>query len=157
MNRSYKQDNQMGLHAEKEILPILEKYFGEKIVASQYKYEKYDGASQTAVYEIKSRSNTSNAFPDTLIGANKVIPNCSKIQRFIFNFTDGIYYIEYDEELFNTFENSPFVRDPRIDYTDEVRSYYYIPVKKLTLIEKKAAKSNSIYNQFTKGVCLIKI
>ena len=157
MNRSFKQDNQFGLNQEREIIPILEKYFKEKIIPSQYKYEKDDGASDTAVYEIKSRTNASNAFTETLIGANKVIPNCSKIQRFVFNFTDGIYYIEYDKELFDTFDNSCFVRDPRIDYKDEVRTYYYIPVKKLILIESKVSKSNSIYNQLTKGVCLIKI
>jgi hypothetical protein len=157
MNRSFKQDNQFGLNQEGEIIPILEKYFGEKIIAPQNKYEKYDGASQTALYEIKSRTNSSNAFTETLIGANKVIPNCNKIQRFVFNFTDGIYYIEYEKDLFDTFDNSCFVRDPRIDYKDEVRTYYYIPVKKLILIERKTSKSVSIYNQLTKGVCLIKL
>lgn len=157
MYRSYSKDYTMGTSAEKEIMPILEEYFGEKILSSSNRYEKYDGASKTAIYEIKTRSNASNAFPDTLIGANKVLQNCSKIQRFIFNFTDGIYYIEYDQEIFDTFENSPFVRDKRVDYTDEVRAYYYIPVKKLILIHRKVAKSDSIYNQFTKGVCLIKL
>ena len=157
MNRSFKQDNQFGLNQEGEIIPILENYFKEKIIPPQNKYEKYDGASQTALYEIKSRTNSSNAFTETLIGANKVIPNCSKIQRFVFNFTDGIYYIEYDKDLFDTFDNSCFVRDPRIDYKDEVRSYYYIPVKLLKLIHKREDQSSrNIYNQF-KGKCLIKL
>jgi hypothetical protein len=155
--RSFKQDNNFGLNEEEKILPILEKYFKETISKSKNIYEKWDGAGKNTLYEIKSRTNKSTAFNDTIIGANKVL-DTDKVQIFIFNFTDGIYYIKYDASLFDTFDNSPFVRNARDDKVDEIKQYYYIPVKLLTLIHKKEMPTaiNEFFNPM-KGRCLIQL
>jgi hypothetical protein len=157
-NRNYKQDNSFGLNEENLILPILEKYFKETISKSTNKYEKWDGASNTTLYEIKSRTNRYNAFNDTIIGANKVLET-DKTQIFIFNFTDGIYYIKYEKSLFDTFPNSPFLRNEREDIVDTVKHHYYIPIKKLTLIERKGSPAMTVNDFFNplKGKCLIKL
>lgn len=156
--RSFNQDNKFGLNEENLILPILEKFFNEKISKSTNIYEKWDGAGNNTLYEIKSRTNRYNAFNDTIIGANKIL-DTDKTQIFIFNFTDGIYYIKYDKSLFDTFPNSPFVRNERADIVDTIKQYYYIPVKKLTLIELKGNQPNTINDFFNplKGKCLIQI
>lgn len=157
MLRNFKQDNSFGLNEENLILPILEKYFKETISKSTNKYEKWDGASETTLYEIKSRTNKHNAFNDTIIGANKILET-DKTQIFIFNFIDGIYYIKYDKSLFDTFPNSPFVRNEREDIVDTIKQYYYIPIKKLTLIERKqpSVTTNDFFNPL-RGKCLIKL
>ncbi len=157
MYRNYKQDNSFGLNEENLILPILEKYFKESISKSINKYEKWDGASETTLYEIKSRTNKHNAFNDTIIGANKILET-NKTQIFIFNFIDGIYYIKYDKSLFDTFPNSPFIRNQREDIVDTIKQYYYIPINKLTLIERKQPTLTT-YDFFNplKGKCLIKL
>jgi len=157
MLRNYKQDNSFGLNEENLILPILEKYFKESISKSTNKYEKWDGASETTLYEIKSRTNKHNAFNDTIIGANKILET-NKTQIFIFNFIDGIYYIKYDKSLFDTFPNSPFIRNQREDIVDTIKQYYYIPINKLTLIERKQPTLTT-YDFFNplKGKCLIKL
>ena len=48
-----------------------------------------------------------------MIAKDKVIPH--KKQRFIFSFTDAIFYIEYDEKLFKRFRCQYFQRAKRID------------------------------------------
>ena len=162
-NRSYKNDNSFGLTEEDKILPILEKYFGEKITKSLNKYEKWDGEGLTSLYEIKSRTNKHNAFNDTIIAMNKVVQT-SKAQFFIFNFTDGIYYIKYNETLFNSFTSSPFLCHKREDIIDTIKQYYYIPIKHLSLIELKqpAMTTADFFRAKTdvlplKGRCLIKL
>ena len=161
--RTFQNDNTFGLFEENKILPILEKYFGEKITKSLNIYEKWDGEGLTSLYEIKSRTNKHNAFNDTIIGANKVVQT-NKAQFFIFNFTDGIYYIKYNEALFNTFTNSPFLCHKRDDIVDVVKQYYYIPIKHLTLIQlKKPAMTTADFFRPRpdtlplKGRCLIKL
>ena len=155
--RSFKQDNNFGLNEENKILPILEKYFKETILKSQNIYDKWDGAGKNTLYEIKSRTNKSTMFNETIIAANKII-DTDKEQIFIFNFTDGIYYIKYDASLFETFDNSPFVRNEREDIVDQIKQYYYIPVKLLTLIEKKDTPTiiSNFFNPM-KGRCLIQL
>ena len=50
----------------------------------------------------------------------------------MFNFTDGLYYIKYDPELFKTFDVRTGGRNDRGQY--EYKPYLYIPTKHLTLI-----------------------
>ena len=52
---------------------------------------------------------------------------------FIFVFTDGIYYIEYSEELFDTFTVNDFQRTGR-DVYDKKQEYIYIPKESLSPI-----------------------
>lgn len=84
-------------------------------------------------FEIKSRRNTHNKYDTTMIGYNKIQwikDNYSKIDAvyFVFVFTDGDYYYEYNPE--DKFETGIGGRWDRGKV--EKKLYYYIPTNKLT-------------------------
>jgi hypothetical protein len=126
--RTFFQDYSFGIEQEDHILPLVSKYFNDNIVKSPVKNSIYDYIGTKNYYEVKSRKNKYDAFPTTIIGANKVF---SDNQIFIFNFLDGIYYIQYDEKLFETFEKKPFVRKARCGMVDKEQLYYFIPCGRL--------------------------
>jgi hypothetical protein len=122
-----------GKEQEKKVYPIIQEYFdGEEIIHSANQYDKYDFVGSTMVFELKSRRNKYNSYSTTMITCNK-LKKLDKDLILLFNFTDGLYFIEYEKELFDTFFSQPFVRD-------EVNAYpldhVYIPIKYLTLIKK---------------------
>ena len=129
--RTFKDDYAFGIEQEDKILPLVSKYFNDDIIKSPSKTSKYDYIGTKNYYEVKSRKNKHDAFPTTIIGANKVF--CDN-QIFIFNFIDGIYYIPYDVKLFETFEKKPFVRNFRCGVVDKLKLYYFIPYVRLLRI-----------------------
>jgi hypothetical protein len=66
------------------------------------------------------------------VGLDKVKENMKKI-IFLFNFIDGLYYIEYEKNLFDTFEKQPFRRF-REGVNDKEKPYIYIPIEHLKRI-----------------------
>ena len=122
-----------GLIQQESIMPSLKKYFGDDVKATEGQYAKYDAESDKYVFEIKSRNNKYNRYPTTMITANK-ITNTDKIIIFIFNFTDGIYYIDYNEKLFNQYEKKEFSRS---NFSWDYKTYIYIPIEDLILVEYK--------------------
>ncbi len=98
-------------------------------------YHPYDfkDLSSNTYYEHKGRRNTYNKYPTTMIGKNKIDfirQNPNDQYYFIFGFTDGNYYIKYNEDVFNTFE---IKNGGRIDRErPEIKAYVYIPIEKLT-------------------------
>lgn len=126
-------DLRFGSEQEELILPILSQYFGEDISKAD-KYSKYDFYSPTSYYELKSRNVSLGKYPTTLLPADK-IQDCDKSQRFVFNFTDCIGYIEYDKELFDSFDTNDFRRH-RVGVYDKKKPYVYIPTDKLIQIPR---------------------
>lgn len=132
---SFKNDLQFGLKNELVVLPIIIKFFDDEIEHTiNEKFKSYDFQGLKNNYELKSRTNKHNAFNETLLGYNKK-PTTDKSHIFLFKFTDGLFYIKYDETIFENFEIKPFQRNKRIDYYDKKDLYYYIPYEKLTKIE----------------------
>jgi len=129
---SYKKDYIFGKEKEDEVLNLIKKKFNENIIKSSYRYEKYDYKDDNYFYELKSRNNKYSDYPTTLIEKAKIFTDNI---IFLFNFTDGLYYIEYNEEVFNTFACKEFCRHKRFDYNDKPRPYYYIPIEKLKKID----------------------
>lgn len=158
----FEEDNKFGLLGEDLVLPILEDFFGEKFIKSQNEYCVYDSYNTDKHIEIKSRRNKYNAFSTTLIGVNKAI-NTNKAQLFVFNFTDSIYYIQYEEDKFKSWIDQ-FQRGSRREFEKIPKNYFYIPIEELILIKKKeddlpafSNSSNDYYNYPKRGVCLIKL
>ena len=131
---SQQQDLIFGLDQEKIVLPILEKYFNDKIQHTKDKYSKFDFQGEKFKYELKSRKIKHNQYKTALLGYNKK-PDDTQEQYFIFNYIDGIYYIKYEDTLFNSFDVKDFQRNKRIDYNDTLKPHYFIPYEKLTKIE----------------------
>jgi len=129
---SFKNDYEMGTKNEDKVLIQINSYFNDNIVKSTSKISKYDYKGDEYYYELKTRNNNYKTYPTTLIPYNKIMTN--KKQIFLFDFKDGLYYIEYNPDVFNDFELKYFVRNQRIDYNDIMSMYYYIPIEKLKKI-----------------------
>lgn len=93
-------DLAFGLPKEDPVLDKLRKHFAEDIAKSSYQYCPHDGFSKTTEYEIKSRRNRYNQYPTTIVPVSKVRNMKRSRLVFVFNFTDGLYYAEYDKEKF---------------------------------------------------------
>lgn len=134
---SYLMDVQYGLTKEEEILIIIKEYFNDdNIYKSVNKYDKYDfiNKDKNIIYELKSRRNSYNKYPTTLISLDKIDKDYENI--FIFNFTDGVYYIKYNEEQFNKYDIKLFKRIDRKQYcNDKEKLYIYIPITDLIKIK----------------------
>ena len=127
---SFDWDYNFGREQEIVLLPRLNEFFKDDIKPTTDKFHKYDYEGNKYVYEMKSRTCKMEQYSTTLLPADKVIK--TKKQIFLFNFTDGLYYIEYDEEVWKDIEIASFRRF-RIGVNDLEKPYYHIPT---TLLKK---------------------
>lgn len=130
---AFQRDYQYGLKNQKELLPKLEAFFKDNMIATESTFAKYDYVGTTTDYELKSRNNMLNTYPTTCIAQDKIQTSDRK-QIFIFHFLDGTYYIPYDKETFSTFEVKQFRRF-RTGVNDKLKDYVYIPIESLLKIE----------------------
>jgi hypothetical protein len=131
--RTFKEDYELGIKSEDVVLEKIKNYFSDDTIKkSESRVSRYDYKSETSLYELKTRTNACKKFPTTLLPKNKVFGDN---HIFLFQFTDGLYFLRYSRELFDTFECKPFRRIQRADYNDKEALYYYIPVDSLTHIE----------------------
>jgi hypothetical protein len=128
---TFRSDYKFGKQQENKHLETIKTFFKDDMKPTSH-FCAYDFESETTLYEMKSRNNTYNKFPSTLIAYDKVRENKKLI--FLFNFTDGIYYIQYNKEEFSNFKLEPFRRIQRSDFNDKEKLYYFIPITKLIKI-----------------------
>ena len=122
-----------GLPKESPIIRTLSEYFQEEIEKSAYQYCPYDASSKTTKYEIKSRRNKYLQYPTTIIPVDKTERIKGDRLVFVFNFTDGLYYIEYSKEAFAKYE----IKDIEAVRKGGVRTWkphYHINIKDLKQI-----------------------
>jgi hypothetical protein len=105
--KSLKSDIEFGNKAEIEVIKLLRVHFGENIIKNTYRFATYDAKCKetNTFYEIKARRCAMNSYPTTIIPCSKIAKKEEKDNLiFVFIFTDGLYYIKYDQDLINTFE-----------------------------------------------------
>ena len=119
-----------GTKKEVIILPILKSHFKTEIQMNSPN-SKFDYQDDQYDYELKSRTCKSTTYKTTMISSDKCISD--KPIRLVFNFVDALYYIEYHEALFKTYQKDLF---SRADIVSDEKYHYYIPVDHLTLIKK---------------------
>lgn len=129
LDKSIEKDRKFGLANEKLVIEILKSYFNENITPTTGRYCPYDAYSDTTKYEIKTRRNKYNTYPTTIITIKKL--NTKGNLKFVFSFTDGLYYIDYDKILFSTFleQDISYLRE----HTKPV-SHILIPIQLLIKI-----------------------
>lgn len=132
MTKTFEQEYKKAIESEKEVLPIIRDYFKRDIKATKERYSKFDYHDLEYKYELKTRTNKYNSFQTTIIETNKIIENLKII--FLFRFTDGLYFIEYKKELFNTFEKQLYIRNNPTIQTPIKKEHVFIPINKLTKI-----------------------
>ena len=130
-------DFETGIFSENEILPILRNHFSENIEKIQDRYDVMDFKSDTSYYELKTRACKSHAYPDSMIGINKITfaQNSEKNVYFLFRFIDGIFYWKYDKNNEDQFRVATGGRSDR--GRPEYASYAYINTKYFIKIENK--------------------
>ena len=128
----YPKDYGFGIKEEERILSVLKKFFNKDIKQSEDPMAKHDFYDEYCNYELKSRTHFYGRYNDTMITENKICGNKKLI--LLFNFTDGLYYIEYDKEKFASYRREDF---SRADIEWDKKIHVYIPIKDLSNIETK--------------------
>ena len=130
---SKNKDIEFGLTKEDEYYEILKDCFDETLEKTNNKYNLFDFIGKDCYIELKSRRNTHDKYPDTMVGYNKIefAKSTYKTVIFCFAFTDGLYYYVFDK---THLANNTL----RVDYGgrsdrgyEEYKQYCYIPVKLL--------------------------
>ena len=136
MSRNFKDDYTLGIQKENEVFNIIVEYFNDNITQSKEKYSPYDFVGDNNLYELKSRTNKYDTYSTTMITTNKIYDNKNNNKTLImlFNFTDGLYYIKYDIEIFKSFKTTIFQRTGRIGTYDKPKEMLWIPIDKLIKI-----------------------
>ena len=136
MKRTFQNDYEFGTRHEVDTLTAL-RTLNPTLVRTHDKYDPFDFVNDTfnVFVELKTRNNTKNKYPTTMISYSKILhakKNPDRQYYFAFKFVDGLYYIKYDASLFETFavgEGGRFDRG-----FDEINQYIYIPVENLSMI-----------------------
>jgi hypothetical protein len=132
-NRTVQDDLNYGYANESQILNKLNSTFSDifrntKELHGKYCNYDFEGSSTGKKIEMKSRRNKYNDFDKTIIPVHKC-KNINSPDIFVFQFIDGIYYIEYDEDKFNTFEIKNIISN-RKDKCEN-KPHYFISIADL--------------------------
>lgn len=133
--RSLANDLKFGLDNEITIIDLLNTTFGEVFINTKDKYNDqyypYDfEGDKGCCIELKSRRNTYRAYPTTIIPVGKILEFNNKRQMFVFQFTDGFYYTQYEATRFNTYEIK-MITTQRKGIVDKPKPHYCIPISDL--------------------------
>lgn len=130
-------DEKFGFIKEDEYYNILKSFFDNTLQKVDNRYNLFDFIGEKCYIELKSRRNTHNKYPDTMIGCNKIefAMNTDKTIIFCFLFTDGLfYYIFNKDDIINKKLN--FRTGGRCDRNvNEYKDYCYIPISLLTKLD----------------------
>jgi hypothetical protein len=123
----------MGEEKEGVLLPLLRRKFGKDIKKTSDKYDISDFVNDLGhKWENKSRRIRSDKYATGFMPTHKVV-SCPKLY-FCWTYLDGQKYLEYDEELFKTFEKTILKvwRDGRYDPPQEI---FNVPVSLMKNME----------------------
>jgi hypothetical protein len=122
-----------GLSAEEKVINKLSVKFNEPIKKTEEQYCRYDAVGESGTkYEIKTRRNKMFAFPDTIIPLHKASVTGRLV--FVFNFTDKLAYIEYNETKFREFKVSNISAIRKGGVRTSI-PHFHIPINQLTVLD----------------------
>jgi hypothetical protein len=133
---NYKKSYNFGKKQEAIVLPIIREFFADETIRpNEERYAKYDFTSNCLNFELKSRTISANKYPTTMITKDKLsVSSEDKGLILLFSYTDGLYFVEYDFDIFASFESKPFQRNPESGEWKE-KEHIYIPIDYLKLIK----------------------
>lgn len=131
--RTVQDDLKFGYNNENDIINLLNSTFSDvfkntKELYGAYHNYDFEGSNGKKI-EMKSRRVRYNDFPTTIIPVHKC-KNVNAPNLFVFQFIDGVYYIEYDEIKFNDYEIKNIVSNRQNKF--ENKPHYFIPIQNLT-------------------------
>jgi len=122
---------QYGKKKEQMVLPIIREHFLREIQIYPEKYSKFDFFDNIYQYELKSRTNTLNKYPTTMITYNKCVDDSKLI--LLFNFLDCLAFIEYEKKKFDLYDKQMF---SRANIVSDEKEHVFIPITDLTIIKQ---------------------
>ena len=130
-------DLALGIPNESRMLNTIQSLVGQPLERQgSYDVMDYTNPGRTIFVELKTRRIRHDQYPTAIIGLNKVEwchNDPSKEYYFCFSYTDGLYYIKYDADLFKNFDrNMQYFRGDRDDCANNSNAIVYIPSTKLT-------------------------
>lgn len=137
---TFKTDYTFGIASEEKNKIILESVFNTTFTRRggmvTFDYDNMDTPTKpkTIYAELKTRRVKHNTYSTAIIGANKVwvaSQNPNAEYWFVYNYTDGIYGIKYDKDVFDGFNRGDFQRGERSDKIDLPQDCYFIPHESL--------------------------
>jgi len=132
-------DLQYGFGEESKLHAVLDDAFCDNLEkVSGYASMDYKNATNTLYVELKSRRIKHDQYPTALISASKIgfCKNTNADCYFVYQYVDGLFYVKYDKELFETFERSMYERGARPDAENNPKDTYFIPVEHLKPLPK---------------------
>jgi hypothetical protein len=128
-------DLKFGLEAEDKILSILQNKVDINITPTpQFHSFDYFCASTKTYYELKTRRNKHDTYPDTMCGYNKLKfakEHPENKYVFLFNFTEGLFKHDYDcDKLYSVKIGGRYDRGRA-----ELNEYFYINKNDLAKFE----------------------
>ena len=107
------EDLHFGDATEREVLPLLDKFFGEphhKATLPNGEVDTYCrwdflNAAETHRRELKGRRLRHDQYPTALLNYSKIRNQDPRyLYTYIWKYTDGIFYLPYDKSLWDTFD-----------------------------------------------------
>tara|TARA_R100000664_G_C2759126_1_gene148585 strand:- start:1368 stop:1847 length:480 start_codon:yes stop_codon:yes gene_type:complete len=137
-NPTYKNDKTFGTQNEIKFLNYLntELYPNDKFSMFKNQHSTMDFINSKIIAELKSRRNKYDAYPDTMVGQNKIEQaeasyklNKDKKYKFYFLFTDGLFEWDFKPEQYSTRLGGRNDRG-----SNEIKKYSYIDIHYLNFI-----------------------
>ena len=139
-----KEDLAFGRQSEIDNLELLQQFLQTTLnKTDDYCVYDFESDDKSIMVELKSRRIRHDQYDTVFIGWNKIV-FCERMTRegvkfhLAFAFSDGLYTIQYDPELFADFEvRHDFRRSAREDASNAPSSICYIPTKHLKKVEPR--------------------
>ena len=131
---------------ESAALPLLRDHLADPTLqktTNVYSITDFTTPNNSLYVELKSRRTRSDAYPTSIVGWNKICEMDRRTKEgakcyFAFSYTDGLFVIPYDKELFDTFQhNHSYWRGARSDVVSRPQHIVLIPNRHLTKVLPK--------------------
>jgi len=135
---TFAEDYSFGTQSEEKVVVKLNQFLNTTLERKGgFCVFDFENPTKTIHVELKTRRIQHDRYPTAIIGANKV-DNCSDSNKkyiFVFAYTDGLYMIEYNKEVFDRMERQDnYTRGYRPDHTNNAQKIVLVPVNLLTKI-----------------------
>ena len=133
-------DIAFGEASEHSNLDLLQNFIGDTLHRhGGYEIFDFSNPTKTIFVELKSRRIKHDTYETAMVGLNKVAFAAQAPDVtfwFAFCYSDGVYAIKYDKDLFDDFEvRHNYWRGPRSDTRNKPQSIVFIPVELLKKVE----------------------
>jgi hypothetical protein len=129
--RSFEADLKYGLAKEDGVMEKLKRYFNDDTITNtkelygdEFKRWDFESKGTGVKWELKSRRNTKHKYDTTLLPCHKTTDG--KVY-YVFEYTDELCFLEYDADLFKTFDTK-MIKVYRNGRYDPPTLHYLIPV-----------------------------